>query len=211
MCAPTSLPFSRTQTEISRPASAGELLQPDRGGQAGGARADDHDIILHRFAFAHSLLSSRSRADGVRRDHSTHLPCQFLDRAVNGGEDGSVGGDSERNRAAPRRAARLPGGWRPASMSPSRKAARLAEARARRAVPRRRTGAEPNRRPAQPGNPRRASAMAGEQRPAAAGRRPREAGPAARARERGGHAAQRRARRSRMRRPGSRSAARPGR
>ena len=46
MCAPTSEPFSTTTTEIS----GVELLQPDRGGEPGRARADDHDVEFHRFA-----------------------------------------------------------------------------------------------------------------------------------------------------------------
>ena len=46
MWAPTSEPFSSTQTEsIGR-----QLLQADGGGEAGRAGAHDHDIIFHRFA-----------------------------------------------------------------------------------------------------------------------------------------------------------------
>ena len=33
-------------------ALGGELLQADRGGQAGRAGADDRDVVLHRFAGA---------------------------------------------------------------------------------------------------------------------------------------------------------------
>ena len=44
--APTSEPFSSTQTEISR----GKLFQADGGGKTGRTGADDDDIILHRFA-----------------------------------------------------------------------------------------------------------------------------------------------------------------
>jgi len=63
----------------------GKLFQPDRGGQPRGAAADDHDVILHDFAF-HSLILLRTgrpprwtaghyapartgpiRADGIRR------------------------------------------------------------------------------------------------------------------------------------------------
>ena len=50
MCAPTSEPFSSTQTETSRSLLGGELLQPDRGGEARRAAADDHDVVLHRLA-----------------------------------------------------------------------------------------------------------------------------------------------------------------
>ena len=56
MWAPTSEPFSRTQTVIS----GGELLQADGGGEAGGAGADDHDVIFHGFALD-VFHSSRSR------------------------------------------------------------------------------------------------------------------------------------------------------
>src|ERR1044071_2053623 len=35
---------------------AGELLQADRGAQAGWAGADDHNVISHGFALAHPLL-----------------------------------------------------------------------------------------------------------------------------------------------------------
>ena len=30
-----------------------ELLEPDRTGQAGGAGADDDDVVFHDFAFGH--------------------------------------------------------------------------------------------------------------------------------------------------------------
>ncbi len=50
MWAPTAEPFSTTTTDSSLPASRGELLQPDRGGQTGRARADDDDVELHRLS-----------------------------------------------------------------------------------------------------------------------------------------------------------------
>ena len=56
MCAPTSEPFSSTQTPISTPAFCGELLEADRRREAGGAAADDDDVVLHRFAFGQNLL-----------------------------------------------------------------------------------------------------------------------------------------------------------
>ena len=37
-------------------ALGGELLEPNRGGKSGGAAADDHHVVLHRFAFAHGPL-----------------------------------------------------------------------------------------------------------------------------------------------------------
>ena len=57
MWAPTSEPFSSTATEIST-RRRGELLQTDRGRQAGGPGADDDDVVVHRLAFdvfAHRL------------------------------------------------------------------------------------------------------------------------------------------------------------
>ena len=56
----------------------GELLQPDRGGEPGGAGADDDDIIFHRFAVGHSLPHYRARC---RRQHSHSLtaPSTFGD------------------------------------------------------------------------------------------------------------------------------------
>ena len=66
-----------------------ELLQANGGADAGGSAADDHHIISHGFAFAHPLPSTpRWRGAGVssRCPHiSTQMPCQFLDRGVNGG------------------------------------------------------------------------------------------------------------------------------
>ena len=32
-----------------------ELLEADRGREPGDPRADDHDVIFHRFAVAHSI------------------------------------------------------------------------------------------------------------------------------------------------------------
>ena len=52
MCAPGSEPFSSTTTDTSLPCSAASCLQPDRGGQAGRAAADDDDVVFHRFARA---------------------------------------------------------------------------------------------------------------------------------------------------------------
>ena len=43
-------PPSPFRADADRTSSGGELLQPDRRGQAGRARADDHDVVFHRFA-----------------------------------------------------------------------------------------------------------------------------------------------------------------
>ena len=86
MCAPTSLPFSRMQTESSRPASSASCFRRIAALQARRAGADDHHVIGHGFALAHPLPLRRCRAPShhtIRLD----LPCQFLDRAVNGGEE----------------------------------------------------------------------------------------------------------------------------
>ena len=67
MCAPTSEPFSSTQTLISCCCSRGELLQADRRGQPGGAGADDDDVVLHRFALSHFSPSMKTLDDIIKR------------------------------------------------------------------------------------------------------------------------------------------------
>jgi hypothetical protein len=52
MCAPGSEPFSSTTTEISLPLFGSELLEPDRGREAGRAAADHDDVVFHGFARA---------------------------------------------------------------------------------------------------------------------------------------------------------------
>ena len=71
ICAPTSQPFSSTQTPTLLPVRC-ELLQPDRGGQAGGAAAHDHTSysIDSRSGTAELLPNQRYR--GANPAH--HLP-----------------------------------------------------------------------------------------------------------------------------------------
>ena len=92
MCAPTSLPFSRMQTRqlaarFARPAASGG----SRRSSPAGPGADDHHVILHGFALAHPLPFVRRAGNAFR----PYMPCQFLDRAVNGGEERAVGGEVE--------------------------------------------------------------------------------------------------------------------
>ena len=51
MCAPSSPPFSSTQTDDFLALFGGQLLEADRRRQAGGAAADDDDVVFHRFAW----------------------------------------------------------------------------------------------------------------------------------------------------------------
>ena len=57
MCAPTSEPFSSTQTLTSCCVLRGELLQADRRGESRRAGADDDDVVFHHFALRHFLSS----------------------------------------------------------------------------------------------------------------------------------------------------------
>ena len=200
MWAPTSLPFSRMQTESSRPASFGQLLEADRGAEPGGAGADDDHVIVPSIRVRSSVPLRR-----VARKHiSTHLPCQFLDHAVNGGEECDRGWGSWNRSASPRRAARLawwleagvdvavqeePRDW----LKPPRSARR----------PNRRPAARPNRRPARARkrSPSSSDWLASSAQLPLAGP-DRQADPSARARKCAGHAAQRCATRSRMSAPG---------
>ena len=62
MCAPGSEPFSSTTTETSLRVLRRQLLQANRGGQAGRAGADDRHVVLHRFARAVLGRGSRRRS-----------------------------------------------------------------------------------------------------------------------------------------------------
>ena len=66
MCAPTSEPFSTTQTENPRRRAARELLQPDRRGEPRGAGAHDHDVVLHRFTFGHGVEGREAAREAAR-------------------------------------------------------------------------------------------------------------------------------------------------
>src|SRR4051794_1265057 len=86
MCAPTSLPFSRTQTETSRPPAFARCLRrmaADR--PAGPAPTTTTSYCID----SRSLIVLSSRPN----HHSTHLHCPFLDHGVNGSEEGRVGGN----------------------------------------------------------------------------------------------------------------------
>ena len=94
MCAPTSVPFSRMQTLSSRPASLASCF---RRIAAAGPPARRRRSPRHRAwtRVRSSSLAPWRRALASRRaaTRSTRMPCQFLDRAVNGREKASVGGE----------------------------------------------------------------------------------------------------------------------
>ena len=115
MCAPTSLPFSRTQTESSRPASLASCFRrmaAERPGRARRRRSPRHIAWIRARS---SVLSSR------RKHNSTRLPCQFLDRCVNGARGRACGRGSGIDRRCRGEERARAGGSRPAWISPSRR------------------------------------------------------------------------------------------
>ena len=101
MWAPTSEPFSMTQTASSVLGGGGELLQTDRGGEAGRPGPDDDHVILHPLAFDlrhrapplshHSLPEYR----GSRRKRE-RTQYALLDHLVGAGEERWRHGEAER-------------------------------------------------------------------------------------------------------------------
>src|SRR5689334_20063677 len=88
MCAPISLPLSSTQTETSRPASAASRFRRMPALRPAGPPP----TITTSYCMDSSWLMALSS----RQEHnSTRLPCQFLDPAVNAGEESRMGGETE--------------------------------------------------------------------------------------------------------------------
>ena len=150
MCAPTSLPFSRMQTRELAPGVAGQLLQADRSAES--RRTARRRSPRHRpwIRVRSSVLSASLRVASRVPHISTQMPCQFLDRGVNGrrGMQRGRGSGIDRHRRGAQRiglVARGRGRRRRAG-----RAARLAETRA---APKPQPKAQPSRaaecRPAQ--------------------------------------------------------------
>src|SRR3954447_26198125 len=95
ICAPTSLPFSRMQTESSRPASLASCLRRIAAVRPAGPPPTITTSYCMDSRCIRSLAVPVSRFSSQREHHSTRLPCPFLDRAVNAGEGRAVGGEVE--------------------------------------------------------------------------------------------------------------------
>ena len=147
-------------------ANATARVPPRRRAASGGSRRSVRRARRRRSPRHRPWIRARSSflLVAAAPHNSTRLPCQFLDRGVNGGEETPWAGKWNRS-ALPRRAAHWPGGSTPASMSPCRKS--RATGSSRRPRPRSRAGrtrAGAEHRRAQPRNPCRASRLAGRKR-----------------------------------------------